>query len=67
MDGGPSGDGFGLRGSVGFARQLVRVRRLRGSSVDVIDLEYIAVGLGGHYPLNDNFDLVGRVGYTEVD
>ena len=37
------------------------------ASVDVIDIENIAVGVGGHFPVNDSLDVVGRVGYTETD
>ena len=67
VDNGPSGDGFGVRGSVGFANNWFAFADYVDASVDVIDIENIAVGLGGHFPINDTLDVVGRVGYTETD
>ena len=67
VDGGPSGDGFGLRGSVGFLDNLFAFADYTDSSVDIFDLQTIAVGIGGHYPLGANFDATGRIGYTEAD
>lgn len=67
LDGGPSGDGFGLRGSVGFLDNLFVFVDYTDASVSAVDIETIAVGIGGHYPLGSNFDAVGRVGYTEAD
>ncbi len=67
VDNGPSGDGFGLRGSVGFADNWFAFADYVDASVDVVDIENIAVGIGGHYSLGTNFDAVGRIGYTETD
>lgn len=67
VDGGPSGDGFGVRGSVGFANNWFAFADYVDASVDVVDIENIAVGLGGHYPIGGDFDVVGRIGYTETD
>ena len=67
VDNGPSGDGFGVRGSVGFAGNWFAFADYVDASVDVIDIENIAVGIGGHFPINDTLDVVGRVGYTETD
>ena len=67
IDDAPSGDGFGVRGSVGFANNWFAFADYVDASVDDIDIENIAVGLGGHYPINDTLDVVGRVGYTETD
>ena len=67
VDNGPSGDGFGVRGSVGFAGNWFAFADYVDASVDVIDIENIAVGVGGHFPVNDTLDFVGRVGYTETD
>ena len=64
---GPSADGFGLRGSVGFAQNWFAFADYSSQSVQGIDLESIGVGLGGHYGLTDALDLVGRVGYFEVN
>ena len=67
IDDAPSGDGFALRGSVGFAGNWFAFVDYADASVDVIDIENIAVGLGGHFPINPTWDVVGRVGYTELD
>ena len=67
IDNAPSGDGFAVRGSVGFANNWFAFADYVDASVDVIDIENIAVGLGGHFPINDTLDVVGRVGYTETD
>lgn len=67
IDDAPSGDGFALRGSVGFAGNWFAFADYADSSVDVFDIESIAVGLGGHFPINSSWDVVGRVGYTELD
>jgi hypothetical protein len=67
IDNAPSGDGFALRGSVGFLDNLFAFTEYTDASVDVVDVEYIAVGVGGHYPLGDSLDAVGRIGYTEAD
>jgi hypothetical protein len=67
VDDGPSGDGLGVRGSVGFGGSWFAFADYVDASVDVIDIESIAVGVGGHFPVNDSLDVVGRVGYTETD
>ncbi len=67
IDNAPSGDGFAVRGSVGFAGNWFAFADYSDASVDVIDVENIAVGLGGHFPIGSNVDFVGRVGYTELD
>lgn len=67
VDDGPSGDGFGLRGSVGFLDNLFAFVDYVDASVDDIDIENISVGVGGHYPIASDVDAVGRIGYTETD
>jgi hypothetical protein len=67
IDNASSGDGIGVRGSVGFADNWFVFADYSDASVDVVDIEYIAVGVGGHYPLGDSLDAVGRIGYTEAD
>jgi hypothetical protein len=67
IDDAPSGDGFALRGSVGFLDNLFAFADYTDGSVDVVDIEQIAVGIGGHYPLGESLDAVGRIGYTEFD
>ena len=56
-------DGFALRGSVGFAENYFAFAEYSKQSLSGIDLDTTAVGLGGHYGLSDNMDLVGRAGW----
>ena len=64
---GPSADGFGLRGSIGFAQNWFAFAEYAAESVQGIDIDTISVGLGGHYNFTEGLDLVGRVGYFEVN
>jgi len=59
-------DGFGVRGSIGFAEHYFGFAEYSRQSVSGIDLDQTAVGLGGHYGLADNIDLVGRVGWFKA-
>lgn len=67
IDDAPSGDGPSLRGSIGFADHFFAFAEYGMFDVDVLDIDLMAVGLGGHYGLTDKLDLVGRAGYVEVD
>lgn len=64
---GPSADGFGLRGSVGFAENWLAFAEYSAVSVSGVDIDQIAVGFGGHYGLAENLDLVGRLGYFQFE
>lgn len=64
---GPSLDGFDVRGSVGFAGNYFAFADYASQSVSGVNLDQTAVGLGGHYALTDNLDLVGRAGWFKVD
>lgn len=64
---GPSADGFALRGSVGFATNWLAFAEYSTQSVSGFDIDTMAVGFGGHYGLAENMDLVGRLGYFQVD
>ena len=64
---GPSLDGFGLRGSIGFAQNWFAFGEFAAQSVSGVDLDTYTVGLGGHYGLVENLDLVGRLGWTKVE
>jgi hypothetical protein len=64
---GPSADGFAVRGSVGFAQNWFAVAEYGSQSVQGIDIEVIGVGFGGHYGLTEQLDLVGSLGYIEVN
>ena len=63
---GPSFDGFGIRGSVGFAEHYFAFAEYSRVSASGVDLDQTAVGLGGHYGLSDNLDLVGRAGWFKA-
>jgi hypothetical protein len=67
IDNGPTADGFGLRGSVGFAENWLAFAEYSSTSVQGVDLDTLAVGLGGHYGIAENLDLVGRLGYIDVE
>jgi len=64
---GPEADGFALRGSVGFAENFFIFADYADQSVVGVDIEQYDVGLGGHYGLTDNLDLVGRVGWAKFE
>jgi Outer membrane protein beta-barrel domain len=64
-------DGFGTRGSFGFADNFFifteyNSQEFSETGVD-LDIDQLTIGLGGHYPLNENIDLVGRIGAGEID
>lgn len=63
---GPSLEGFGVRGSIGFAEHYFGFAEYSSQSVSGADLDQTAAGLGGHYGLSDNLDLVGRAGWFKA-
>ncbi len=64
---GPSADGFALRGSVGFGQNWFAFAEYASQSVQGFDIDSTAVGVGGHYGLNEQLDVVGSVGYISFD
>ncbi len=64
---GPSLDGFTLRGSVEFATHWFAFGEYADQSVSGVDVTSIAAGIGGHYGLADNLDLVGRLGWIRAE
>jgi hypothetical protein len=63
-------DGFATRGSIAFAENFFvfteySSQGLEESGIDVT-LKQLVVGLGGHYGLSENLDLVGRAGYADL-
>ncbi|MEX2151470.1 MAG: outer membrane beta-barrel protein [Steroidobacteraceae bacterium] len=67
LDDGPTVDGFGLRGSVGFAENFFVFAEYGSQEAGSADVDQYAVGLGGHYALAENLDLVGRLGYMNAE
>lgn len=68
-------DGFATRGNMGFGENFFVFTEYSNQSVDGDDgfgndvdvtLKQLVVGLGGHFGLTDNLDLVGRVGYADL-
>ncbi len=66
-----SADGPGVRGSIGFAESFFAFAEYVSQEVEFlgvdVDVDQIAVGLGGHLDITDRVDLVGRVGYVEAE
>lgn len=67
LDGGPTGDGFGLRGSIGFAENFFAFADYLNQDFSGIDFDIYTVGLGGHLDIAESVDLVGRVGYVDAN
>lgn len=71
-----SATGFATRGSFGFANNFFVFTELNMQDFDAedtetsttvdFDLDQTNIGLGGHYPLSDNLDLVGRAGWSGI-
>jgi hypothetical protein len=62
-----SADGFGTRGSIGFAENFFVFTEINQQEIQNFDLNQYAVGIGGHFPISDNVDLVGRVGWARAE
>lgn len=68
LDNGPTGDGFGLRGSVGVAENFFVFADYASWDFPAgVDVDLYSVGLGGRIGIADQVDLVGRVGYAKAD
>ncbi|HEX2495060.1 MAG TPA: outer membrane beta-barrel protein [Steroidobacter sp.] len=63
------GEGFELRGSVAFHESFFAFAEYQDLDYDFGDVTTFKVGVGGHWPINDTFDVVGRFGIVqhEVD
>ena len=62
------GDGFALRGSLEFHPSFFAFAELEDLGYDLdVDITSIKVGAGGHWPLNEKIDLVGRFGIVKYD
>lgn len=68
LDSVADGDGFSVRGSIGFAEDFFAFADYANFGFPGgVDLDQYSVGLGGHLGIAENVDLVGRVGYTKLD
>lgn len=65
LDNGPTADGFGVRGSVGFAENFFVFGEYTNQDLQGVDIDQFAVGLGGHLGLTEQLDGVGRIGYVD--
>jgi Outer membrane protein beta-barrel domain len=65
-----TGDGLFLGGSLGFGTNWLAFGEYSTSSFDVggtnVDFNQIVLGLGGHFPIADSVDFVGKVGYVDA-
>ena len=62
------GDGFALRGSIAFLENFFAFAEYQDLGFDLgFDLTQFNVGVGGHMPLNEKIDLVGRFGIVKAD
>ena len=67
LDNGPSGDGFNLRGSVGFAENFFAFADYSSLGFPAsVDVDLYNIGLGGRLGISDAVDLVGRAGYSHA-
>jgi hypothetical protein len=60
-------DGFATRGSFGFAKNYFLFTEYSQQELSGLEVNQLSVGLGGHYGLTDNLDLVGRAGYSKAE
>jgi len=67
IDNAPTADGFGVRGSVGFAENWFVTAGYSAQSVQGVDFDSYGVGFGGHYGLTDGMDLVGSLSYVKAE
>src|SRR5262245_10513133 len=62
------GDGLALRGSIAFMNNFFAFASYEDLGYDFnIDVTKLQVGVGGHWPLNDKIDLVGRIGIVKAE
>lgn len=62
------GDGFALRGSLAVHPNFFVFAAYQDLSFDFnVDTSLLEVGGGGHWPLSDKVDLIGKVGIVKAD
>lgn len=62
------GDGFALHGSLAFHPSFFAFAEIEDIGYDLgVDVTSFQVGAGGHYPLGQKLDLIGRVGIVRQD
>jgi hypothetical protein len=61
------GDGFMLRGSLPVYENFFVIAEFETLNFDFdLDVTRFAVGAGGHWPINDRFDVIARVGVVNL-
>jgi hypothetical protein len=62
------GDGFALRGSVAFLENFFAFAGYEDIGFDGgVDSTTLVVGVGGHWPVNERMDIVGRLGIVNAE
>jgi hypothetical protein len=62
------GDGFALRGSLPVYENYFVFAQYQGLDFDFdVDATLVEVGGGGHWPLNDKVDILGKVGIVKTE
>jgi outer membrane protein with beta-barrel domain len=62
------GDGFALRGSLAVLQNYFVFANYQDLSFDGgVDTTLLEVGGGGHWPLSDKVDIIGKVGITKAE
>ena len=62
------GDGLQLRGSLPVYENFFAFAELQDLDLDDdVDVQRLLIGAGGHWPINQKFDIVGRVGLTQYE
>lgn len=61
------GDGFGIGGSAAITERVFVRGAYSNLDVEGIDVDQYEIGIGGNVPTEENFHLVGEVGYTRAE
>ncbi len=60
-------NGFATRGSLAFADNFFAFTEYSRQEISSLEVNQLSIGLGGHYGLSDNLDLVGRAGWSRAE
>jgi len=63
-----NGDGIQVRGTLPVYENFFALAELQDLDLDFdIDLQRILIGAGGHWPINDKFDIIARAGIVQYE